>query len=103
MQTTANTSGRWRRVSTPAGAQWPRSGEPAQAIFRDFSAKGVPVHAEEVGGPAEVSFGLAEDVCDELLLELALRLFEADALGDHVSDQPVQLFFQRHIRRVPSR
>jgi hypothetical protein len=81
---TANSSDPAEVVSRRADAPKP--------VFRDFAAEGVAVHAEEVGGFPEVAVGIVQDMGDEAFLELPLGVFIANAPGDHVLHEPLELF-----------
>src|SRR5262245_25920760 len=68
------------------------SGGPAKPVLGNLATERVPVHAEQVGGLAEVPVGLGQDERDELLLELPVGILPADALVHHFIDQSFELF-----------
>src|SRR5688500_17928415 len=54
-----------------------------EAVLGDLPGERIAMNPEDFCGLAEVSIGLREDVGDELLLELPLRVGIAHALRNH--------------------
>src|SRR5581483_4289034 len=74
-----------------------------EAVLGDLAAERVAVHAEQVGGLAEIAVRAREHVRDEALLELALRILVADTLGHHFVDELIEgVAQQRHQASVRS-
>ena len=64
-----------------------------EMILRDFTAQGVAVNSQDLGGAALISLGVLENSPDKLLLELRHSFFEQNSTLDHHSDQRFQLLF----------
>src|SRR5688572_30040197 len=67
----------------------------AQPVGGDLPAQRVAVHAEQVGGAAEVAVGFGENVRDVALFKFPLRVVEADATVHHVVDEALELLAER--------
>jgi hypothetical protein len=76
----------------PVATTGPRpGGSLLKLVLLDLLAEGVAVDAEVLGGARQVAAVLQQDSRDEPLLELPLRLGEADPLVDHLDDERFQL------------
>src|SRR3990170_4652171 len=63
-----------------------------QAVLGELPAERVAVNAQRLGGPAHVEPGARQHPRDVPPLELPQGVRIADSLGDHLVDQPLQLF-----------
>src|SRR5688572_14796147 len=68
-----------------------RTARPVQLVLLDLLAERVPVDAQVLGRPRQVTAVALQDAGDEPLLELAARIHEQDSLVDHLRDERLKL------------
>jgi len=64
-----------------------------QFVFSDFSAKRIPVDAENLRRAGLIAVQPFQNALDEFLLELSHSFFEQNSAIDHHADQRFQLIF----------
>ena len=80
---------------------WWLGERPAEAVLGNLATQGIAVHSQQIGSLAQIAIGLPEDVADELLFELAMRVFVAHASRHHFIDEALELLLESYDRAPP--